>query len=90
MIGWKIRSVDSLEEVIERHENSSAKISLLHKFSRLRLGIDNILRSTIWDEVPFISIGKTGLNPVGTLIFTGCCKGPFIVPDIHHSLEYFS
>lgn len=49
--------------IIKRHENSNAKFSLRHKSSGLKLCIDNIL-ATIWDEMHFINIGKTGLNPV--------------------------
>lgn len=62
----KIRSffLDSLGGVRKRHGNNNTQFSLLHKFSKLRLCIDNVLTSTIWDEMHFISIGKTDLNPV--------------------------
>lgn len=52
-----------LAVIIKRHENSNTTFSLRHKSSGLKLCIDNIL-ATIWDEMHFINIGKTGLNPV--------------------------
>lgn len=48
--------LDSLREIIKRHENSSAKFSLLYKFSRLRVGMGHDLTGTIWDEMHFINI----------------------------------